>query len=415
MTRRLTYLTWGVTLLVLSALLCLSFQEPRGQLRRLPDGTTVELAAVTFGREHRYQGGNLWQRLWALRYPRVYPPNPLETDEDEAVLWFNWHGPCEFQQAGTVDEHGCYLHPSASVYPMAPLSFGPRGRSIAKGPPTFAFTELPAYPRRTGHFRLQLFDNPLERRPTAEFDVRQRPVRPVQEWQGQRLPLTARDGGVEFVMDQLRHEASPEMLGWASAVFRCREAGKLSHDWIPEQITVADVTGNSLTTSADANGSDRQQFRGLCRREPAWKVQVGFVRSKPLRSTAAFVWQAPPLTAPAKDHTGGPSSSIRHGEVTLGIKEISGGGTATGETFDAYQRPTVTLSISAPDSRYSVGVIAAADESGRPLEVEPSAACSLGPGDCLYDFRLRFRPRTRQVRLTLGLFETHTAEFLVKP
>src|SRR5438067_976257 len=121
--------------LALGAAACLGFQEPSGPRQVLPDGTVVELCAVTYGKHHEFFAGNWWQRtvgrLLAEDGPiigvvntgartrvliRAMRPNPFwrpgpsvadncaatETYKDEPVLWFR------IRESSTAGAGGVY-------------------------------------------------------------------------------------------------------------------------------------------------------------------------------------------------------------------------------------------------------------------------------------------------------------------
>ena len=433
--RKLLYGTFASAVAVVGASLWLSLQEPHGPSRRLPDGTTVELAQVTFGREHRHLVGNFWQQLWARQArlpsgpPGIDTPlDRLQTALDEPVLWFHWRrSPTadpnrlvgRMWSTVAIDEHGCRLAndtASTFTYPLwiYPAAWSRNRRLPVNGS---SYKDLRVYPRRSGRFRFAFLDEQRPKQPAAEFPVILPPIKPAAEWEGQRPPVTAAAGNVTFVLDQLRPGHRQPGLNSASAAFHTREAGKPTANWWPEAFTVLDATGNSISTENPYYAAaGRMGFLSLCPREPAWKVRVRFIRRDAPLSAASFVWKPPPLLAPPRDRVLEPGSSVRHCGVTLELTRVIGGGNVTWEGgAGGYSTPTAVVTAHAPDSRFSLGLISAHDEAGRALKVDPAVLSSLGNEPDTREFSFRYPQGTRRLHLTFGLFETHTVEFLAKP
>ena len=415
--RRLTYLTWGVTLPVLGALLILSFQEPRGPLRRLPDGTNLELRQVTFGRQHRYVEGHLWQRLWATTEPLLTGKDTsgltMQTPDAEPVLWLRQSPPAlpdalpvNLRANGvTLDEHGCML-PARDWFDLRQLLYIGTG-GTNRPDPLLTDVAISIYPRRSGRFRFA-FLNQLEPRArvVAEYDVAVPPAGPFPEWHAPRPPVTVRSRGVEFTLWRLRERAGDFGIEEPQASFRYREQGRSTTNWRPEELVVSDATGNTLTNFGD-DDPQNVTFFGLCRREPAWKLRVRFVRPFPAQAPAAFVWKVPPVEVPGLTRLELPPFHARHGAVALRLNEVVVGGSSG--------LSGVMLHAAALDSRFSVALIRATDQRGRVLPIPPGAYQTLREGEADYQFEFPYPRSTRKLRLTFGLYETHTVEFLVKP
>ena len=415
--RKLTYLTWATTIVVLGALWWLSFQEPHGPSCRLPDGSTVELAKVTYGREHRFKPGNLWQQLYAAAGTGMGPaPDPFTTQKNAPVLWLRWKLPPPGRDltswaAAWIDEHGCVFDTLDNIGPENPRDFPPwRDASLT-------YTTPDVYPRRSGQFRLALVNAREERPvPAAELDVRVPSAGPFPVWKGQALPVTARSGNVEFVLERLCPGPGPVLgFGTANATFHYRENGRSTGNWRPEEITVLDATGNINTSSNPLLGTNvATGFNGLCWHEPAWKLRVRFARSQPERAPARFVWRLPPLPVPRRNRRITPGIHLPPGPIGLQLVAVRD----NGDWFfgDGTQREArFEVKTASPATPYTLALIRSTNERGHELPLAPFYYESVGAITPGYEFTLPYAQGTKQLRLTFGLYETHTVEFLVKP
>lgn len=427
--RRLTYLTWVITVAVFGALLWLSFQEPRGQTRRLPDGATAELAAVTFGREHRYIAGHLWQRLREQALPAASAPTDGQrsTPVEQPVLWLRWNeaqrapnAPLNWTQVGvTIDDHGCILlnGQTPGVWSARSLITFADSRSPAPGYQDVSPVTLDVYPRRSGHFQFGILNSETyqtyQSAPLAAYDVTVPPGGPFPEWRASKPPANARSGDLEVVLESLRHGLG----GLSSATFRYREHGRPTTNWQPDSITVFDATGNSLTCGGEATPDGATRFSGLCRREPAWKLRVRFVRRRPAEAPARFLWRFPAVTAPARDHQLQLPVRAPSGPIALLEARVLGGGRITHADggVSTYGRPGLVVKVGKFDPRFSLAVTRATNELGHDLPLPQGRYFGLGPDQAEAQLVFPYPPGTKQLHLTLGLYETHTVEFLVKP
>ena len=427
----LAVLTWSGCFLVLGALLWLSFQEPHGQTSRLPDESTVELAAVTFGREHRYIAGNLWQRLQELALPAGSAPTEghRSTSQEQPVLWLRWSEPGRaadapfFTRVGaTIDEHGCRLLNGDSSFVMSPGTMLAFADSALPSPGyrDLSPVAVDVYPRRSGHFRFGLLttEKPLSP-PLAAYEVALPPGGPFPEWRAGKPPVSARSGPVEVTLASLvRPPAAWPVGGTACATYRYQEQGRPTTNWRPELITVLDATGNTLESPVYATPkSELVGFNGLCWREPAWKLRVRFIRRQPAAAPARFVWRFPALPAPARNHAVDLPVRLPSGPIRLELERMLGGGRITHHDggVSTYGEPRVAVIVGKLDPRLVLALTRVTNEQGRDLPVPADSFFSLGPDQTKHELPLSYPKGTKQLNLTFGLYETHTVEFLVQP
>lgn len=255
--------------------------RPKGQVRRLPDGTHVTLQSVTYGSEHSFDPRPWWGRL--LNRPTVILNNPPITrptvvlPPGSVVFWADHviarRGTIAASGYGVVtDTHGCWFELTTEQgLPM----FQPGGMARRFGS---GFT---AFPRREPVLNFGLYDS-YGHGPNASFRVANPGFQAYPNWnEAPRTPITVRSGGLEFALQQLVHR-NVNLRRRESAVFRVSQNGRMLPEWQARLITVRDATGNAAVSKIDGmhrlkDGSVR--FSGLCRWEPAWKLEVMFERT----------------------------------------------------------------------------------------------------------------------------------------
>ena len=154
---------WTAVGCVFALVAWVACQHPPTQKQRLPDGRLLELAKVTYGREHRFTEGTFGQQAWravvALGEPPPTQPvalNYRRTDSEEPRLWFRWTGKTESLWGGwsavALDEHGCsFLCKRCGLQPLSELvSDGFESPELKRN---VSAASLLSYPRRTGRFR----------------------------------------------------------------------------------------------------------------------------------------------------------------------------------------------------------------------------------------------------------------------
>lgn len=279
-------------------------QDPGAPWRRLSDGTTVRVAGVTYGTQHRITEGVVWQQLLQpllpvrspirMRVPPakipIYrqgvlslttPPSSVqgyfgawrsewETPAPELLIWLR-HRATTRQWAtpyfDVEDEHGCRF-PATNLWLRSYPEAG-----------TLDVVQLDAFPRRGSPFHLVPRNPAVRLDPPAGLTVRAPDLGKPHDWTPEVTPQTRSHGDLSF-----------RFLGWIGgrlnpiAHFEVRRNGGLTRAWEPITVTASDATGNSVTTTRELEPQPdptRIIFQGLCREEPAWKLRVEFAPALP--------------------------------------------------------------------------------------------------------------------------------------
>ena len=422
--RKLLVGVWSAVTCVFALTAWAGCQHLPTQKQHLPNGWHLELAKVTYGREHRFTKGTFGQQAWQTAVSLGKPPpvepvalNYRRTAADEPRLWFRWTGKAESLwdawSAVALDEHGCSFLCSKCSGLQSLSNLLCAGSESPELKQKICAASLLSYPRRADHFRYALLrvGKPQDAL-TYQVDLPPRPV--TRSWIGSRCPVTARDQEATFVLTRLK--VLPDRPGYAEAHFRCFEAGKPSVNWRPDQVTVSDVTGNSVELMQSPLADElTAELPTLCRRESAWKVRVRFIRKLPTRARAEFTWKA---------RNEPPSRKIQfvsENEFVSSDPQVRWRGLSFDRPKGVWASGCIQTSCLAalraqvPDMGYSLAILSASHPSGRALELPEIPHEPLNAGRHLYQFQLPWELAEGPLDLTFGLYRTHTVEFIVRP
>ncbi|HTE18775.1 MAG TPA: hypothetical protein VK689_10405 [Armatimonadota bacterium] len=294
--RSLLWISIVVLLVAVAAGGWLLFQEPVLESRRLPDGTTLSLATVTFGTRHECDARSGWERLLATVRPGTgadsrhtwNTPYPAQTWWLRARMP-NYPGASFFglNEWLLTDEHGCpfggSLISGAGYNQWSPALPAPV-------PEEWYALSFSNYPRRTGRVFLRILNNRFPFIETASFALTNEWAGIHPHWIAPPYPIVRRSGDVDFVLRGIRHDESG-LLRMASADIRAWDLKHPGEQWEPAAVTVSDATGNVLSELAATDPeTGRTRFRGLCIREAAWKLRMVLARPARTRLSPDYEW-----------------------------------------------------------------------------------------------------------------------------
>ncbi len=431
---RSTLVAQGLLAAVLGCLLWLSFQRPVGLRRPLPGGGVLELQAITIGRQHHFVDGNFWKRTgissklneW-LHRPGTGMGTPIFPDFSrcstptlEPVLWLKLHdlppepGAGSFRDnwaASVLDSDGCRLRPSSrakdTYRPVEVIRFAMDTPHVEvdQGP-----VPLDVYPRRDGRATFAVLQraNP---NPVLRFPLTGLPVVGIPGWQPKPLPQTVRCGDTDFTLATLKEvSAARSIVSSIRARFSEHRGTSPSDGWQVRGISVSDATGNRLDTTNGYQGSGEFVFARLCRREPAWKLLVEFVR--PIWSDVPpdCVLAAHAVRIPGTGEFIPLTGQVSFGNTTVQLAGISGPGLVTftspfGMQSSNSPTPSVWFGIRGEDGF---------DISDREGTFEhPRIGGEAFPH--LLSFSIGKHPDAGPVDVRLAIRRSRLAEYLVKP
>jgi len=394
----------------------------------LPDGSTLRLEQVSYGKEH-FRPGAWWHPL-ARRLPTDWQRKlkmdanaAMSTAEPSLGVWLGWDkadaSGMEQWDFGLVDEHGVEV----------PVRSRSNHGATRAGLPHSLGRVFPIFPRRGSVMTLRFHDRKSggERELAASFEFAN-PVRgKFPEWRPQPMPAVVKQGDLEITFKRLfvgvgsnskPAAARPGEEAWARADFDVKERGTLSDVWFPDGIELADATGNKVrqnSWSSDTRGGAAylrwQPY--LWPSEAAWKIRVEFMRNdKAVFSTNELI-AVTGLVLPAVD-------SVM--ELNLSTNRLGHTVRVLGLTHGKGQFPSRNHSMGGNGMRIEVDVspelgtgrrltiMGVRDDQGRKLDSRGA-----GRSSSLYSFSYEPKPDAKSLDFTLVVQEVVTAEFLVKP
>ncbi|MEQ2009263.1 MAG: hypothetical protein ABMA26_20980 [Limisphaerales bacterium] len=405
--------------------------RPRAsQVATLPDGSTLRLESVSYGKEH-FRPGAWWHPL-ARRLPsdwqrrlNVDPGVSMTTAAPSLGVWLSWDktggsggGWWDF---GLVDEHGVEV----------PASSNNNHESTHTGQPRVLGRTFTAFPRRGVAMTLRLYQRKPggERVLAASFQL-PNPVRgKFPEWRPQPMPAVVKQGDLEITFKQLVVGVSsddPPLLpmrgeaGQARANFHVSERGVPSKHWFPDGIELTDATGNKLRQDSWSSGrvSEGATFITwkpyLWPSETAWKIRVEFMRNEHAVFSTNELIVVTGLAIPAPDGVTElqlSTNRLGHGVRVLGLAQGTGqfGNEYSSMAGDKGVRVDVFISPELGTGK-RLTVVSVRDDQGRKLDSRGAGRSSNS-----YSFGYEPKPDAKSLDFTLVVQEVVTAEFLVKP
>jgi len=405
---------------------------PRGPSRRLPDGTLLTLADVSYGREHHFVHGN---RLQRLLYPRLPPPvwervscpvySYRPQMKDHFIFWLARDGVPEVgAELGhwglrlvAVDEHG---YEGQDVLWRSGIT-----------PAGVTDWQLGIFPRRGQMVRLRAYQQAsggMTR--VAEFSVANPTPGPHPVWRAEPLPVTKRAGSLAITLRQLEcgvHGEEPHVAashgakGWTVATFDVKENGYSSDDWHVEEVTFSDATGNAVTgeehspeygyyhyPSGTPPGEQVLAFLDALWPGEAWKLRVELARSA--RYEQRDIARIRGVVAPVLGGTWTPPKQAQR-RFTTRVHGTTVRVLSTARTDpDEPNRVRVEVRASGLRPHERVALISSRTEAPR-----YTFTAHEGEGDGTHELYLEVPPGVRTVDLALAVHRSRFVEFVAQP
>ncbi len=278
---------WLLLIVVVAASGALMGARSKSAPVTLPDGTRIQLEAVTHGAEQKYPVEHPVRRWFRESLPFLgqFLTAPLQKDlgfgGDSAVFWFTRRTrdgqkiPLEWSHIAQVhDSHGCPMGAAPSYADLHPELMVANARADS-------------YPRRGGRCYLHL---------TAAHHSEPGFVLPVdipviglpKAWQPSSLPIRRSYGKRRFILDRVKLMRSPMtdhprlFEQKAVARFRVFQNGHEESGWEMGVDVVADPTGNAFPVRFGwpLDAAEACWFAPPCMNEPVWSLRVRPRRSE---------------------------------------------------------------------------------------------------------------------------------------
>ena len=320
---RWKYVVFAIILIVVLLLLL------RGQstVHRivLPDGTQLILREVTFGTNHRYVAGNIFQRSIARFLPKrlkgffhikelTIAPRLEPPDLQTLVAWVE-RKPATNVVLRVSDGAG-HEQPVERAN-AATVALGANARISGH---VFA-----SFPRRSRFLRLRAYSPTVAgQNLRGEFRVENPAYRKYPSWTPEPLPITRETNGVTFTLTRFETGVQPTPAfasmssEWTELEFDYGPHGVISGPWNPTLVEIKDATGNVIRQT-----NPRQRFGtgprppgnrasiDLARRgmvslpamlwldEPAWEIRLDLERTARSAFQSNEIWQVNDVPIPA--------------------------------------------------------------------------------------------------------------------
>lgn len=400
---------------------------------RLPNGSELCLLAVTQGSNNVFFPGGIWDRLIHRFVPtkglqigsfKIDPVSPV-IDQwryadgrpaylNRVVLWLGHRGPTNTpappvaQERWFANARATLAAESGEEWEMRPGTAIVRATSVGefRAISTWDFT---SFPRRGKKLRFRIYTRNevggWDR--LADFKLRNPAPGRYPRWTPTALPATQAKGDLEVSLRNLivGDTAGGNLHGGGSpftqAIFAVTQNGQATEAWLPDRIDASDATGNepwfSKVDYGTTNGLVYYNAQGTSlSSDEVWRLRVRFAKEK--APAAAAKWASPPLAVksgnvlPAKL-----TNTFLSGQLTL----------------ECSQRPfrnTIRLNLAPLPENTRVGQIEIIDNDGRKA---PYASGFVG--DHGFDAQWGIPSDAESVKVTIGLVETRSLEFVAQP
>lgn len=277
----------------------------------LPDGTELELRAVTVGTNHQFRLHPGWAQflraLPDLWVNKIAGGTAFESKTGQPTLcfWLVRRAPVSArlaQRPYLCDENGVgtywtYRHVDSRIDPN-----------------TFVEHVLfDTFPRRSKRLTLRFYatrpSDPKSPAPVAEFTVRNPFRSPASTWEPETLPVTRREGDRSFKLlevkagvNQTNPLAPPPTPLYGHVYLHCQvEQNGQPADWIVSLVRFSDSGGNSVLVEGPTFRNYRSGNQGvvwdrfLFSDESAWRIDVQFLPYGPPRPDELHTLPAIPI------------------------------------------------------------------------------------------------------------------------
>ncbi len=443
---------WVIIILILLLIAAIGggvwyLKRPRSvQTWRLPDGSEVSLAAVTYGQKHRVRYDDRWQDVLSPLLPdkvqsRFGSRVAMHTSSapNAVVVWI-WHkqipsatlamggGTQPDYQLATVDENGL----------ESEMRYGPNcNYYLPKTGNTLSGWELEEYPRRSKQIGIRIYatGSTGSYALAAEFKVRNGSLIDQTNWLAEQLPATRKTNGIEISLVKLETGLTESDVGFGSGgrdakaftrgVFTIRDQGKTTEDWRVAQITASADSGEVRPVLGNS-GSWRDHkylfnFTGaLWLEEPAWKLKVEVSRNAGFPPSE--LWTIKGVAVPASKkinemlvQTNMYGEEIEFLGLSSPLAKLPQDWTETQPEANLHARTAYPL------SGERLTLVEVRDDQGRKLETGGFAISNNtgGRGATVrqtdYGFAVKIPEGAKSLDVTFAFSQSRDVEFLVKP
>jgi hypothetical protein len=434
----------GVVLIIAVVLIALK-RTPGdvGIVRRLPDGSTLELRQVFYcatNSSYSHRRGNRLQRFIAPITPafirnRFFPAGSgsfgfgSDGNTNLMVITVNRSGTpnwwSSLARLRVADEQG-------NVYDA-------RWGSHTLGLPGEVVHgwQVRAFPRRSESLGLEFLAETPDGGWTnaARFVIRNPAYANYPQWSPEPWPATKRDGDLAVTLSQFQsggrmsgdrgkgdEQTAPRKT---RVVFNFAEDDQPVDNWRVQKLTISDATGNRwfpyldyVTQTFDWVTNGTAEFFGALWPEDAWRLDVECVRIGGFK--AEELWEPPPIQLPAFGQLTELTNNWQHDGLTVQLVALASPNTDHPDPFkwickwwgeDKNTVYSLAVKLSPELKGHRLVVAKSVGQDGREVEI-------VQHGNQDYTQQAIFLkppPESRELRLTLSLQRSRFVQFLARP
>lgn len=408
---------------------------------RLPDGSTVGVAAVTFGTNHSH-GGLLAKWLQSLPdavqdiVPNLGPHMSyfsLKTPTPTLVVWLDLlklsNSPPGYMSPGWFevflgDTNGFVSGPGQNL-PF--VGFG-----------TVFPMQFSAFPRRERVFTLHVYSHDAQgkAKDCGALEVLNPAYHAYPQWQAEILPAKHRAGDVEATLEMFStgHGTGGMSMGSFSrgtfgiefpargedgenatgCFLRLRSLVNMNEFWRVDRVVLSDATSNRVSsTSMNITGFEGEAFAfapGLWTNETAWKLDCEIKRVKGFAPNELFTFKNIPLGS--LDQTSQYGWTTNFNGVTVTLDTFVRRMPMTNKLWSSTMLSTAHFSVSGATNDLYIDWVETRTDQGASVESAGGSSSSLGSQERWF---LDIPVDAKTLDITFAVHQGRSVEFLVKP
>ena len=391
---------------------------------KLGSGAVITLQKVTYGKEHRFVHGSLWQRVRSRLPEKWFGKSGAvilthRTTNDAAIAWLVWKGTNVTMMLGfpsyvVVNDRDEKLQCSGQS--SGAFLLHRAGQDLIDG------REL-LLPRRGENARLRLYEFNTNSQwvCAGEFKIPNPSHKESPSWKPEPLPIPRTDGNVEFTLSQFTAGTEVRVdRGLLTAMnkltFQIAENGQRTTNWQLRSIRASDALGNQnaygVASHPDRQGNESWEgYWLLWPDEPAWKLRLEFMRRSGF--AADEQWLVKGIPVPGRDLFTPKTFQTNLQSVNLLVRGISD---AQGLLPDGQMSVNATSNVldikwSSAQEGVRVSLLEVTDDRGQKVRVNGSVGGDHGQ----VGYGLDMARTVHSVNALIAVRRSRVVEFLAKP
>lgn len=411
---------------------------------RLPDGSEISLAKVTYGHKHQVRYDHRWQDFLYPLFPAKVQSKfgsrvamHTSSTSNAVVVWL-WHRqiPAAMRGMGssprpnynlfTVDENGV----ESERFDLPNCNY-----FMPKTGDTLSGWELEEYPRRSKQIGIRLYAVGYAGNDVlvAEFKIPNQVRLNYPVWVAEKLPALRKTNDLEISLLKLETGLATIGMGtrtagkggkaFSSGEFTMREHGQATEDWSITHIEATASSGEIRPLALISAWRDHKQVFGftgaLWLEEPAWKLKVEVSRTAHFPPAELWIVKHVPVPAPGRISEISAHTNMYGEEIEL--LSLSSPNTSIEELRIRLPDANLHARTPFPLSDAHLTLVEVRDDQGQKVETHGlrTGSSTGGRGATLrqmdYRFGINIPDGAKTLDVTFAFSQSLYVEFLAKP